>query len=98
MKRFARVTTHVVTLAALSAVVPAYAQGPTVPRRDTLGANFDHTKPGTGTPADFDFLVGKWSFMFQSRDREHPETYLPALPGIWTGIKAHDNLIVEDEF
>jgi len=94
MKRFA----HLIAAALLSAIVPAHAQGPVVPRRDTLGANFDHTKPGTGTPTDFDFLVGKWSFTFQSRDRDHPETYLPAFDGIWTGIKTHDNLIVEDEF
>jgi hypothetical protein len=98
MQRFVQVTAMLCALALASVTPSAHAQRPVVPRRDTLGANFDHTKPGTGTPSDFDFLIGKWSFNFQARDREHPETYLPVSAGIWTGIKTHENLIVEDEF
>jgi hypothetical protein len=71
---------------------------PTVTRGDTLGANFDHTKPGTGTPADFDFLIGKWRYQFQSRNPEPPHNYTPARPGTWTFVKTHSDLVVDDEF
>jgi hypothetical protein len=76
----------------------ARAQQPTVRRADTLGANFDHTQVGTGTPNDFDFLVGTWEYVFQTRKREAPGEYETAWPGTWTARKTHDGLIVEDVF
>jgi hypothetical protein len=69
-----------------------------IPRPDTLGANFDATKVGTGTPSDVDFLVGTWNYRFQSRKQGNPMEYGPARPGTWTGAKTHGGLLVEDEF
>jgi hypothetical protein len=84
-------------LVAQQATVPADG-APTLPRGDTLGANFDHTKPGTGTPVDFDFLIGKWRFQFQSRNADPPYAYQPAQPGTWTFTKTHEDLIIDDAF
>jgi hypothetical protein len=73
------------------------AQKATIPRPDTLGANFDASKPGVGTPGDYDFLVGKWSYIFQARDPATGE-YSPARAGTWIGSKTHDSMMFEDEF
>jgi len=69
-----------------------------IARPDTLGANFDATKVGTGTPADFDFLIGTWSYRFQSRNQAKPSEYGPPRPGTWTFAKTHGDFMVEDEF
>ena len=51
-----------IVVSLLSSAVFATAQSAQVPRDidlgDTRGANFDAQTAGTGTPADFDFLVG----------------------------------------
>lgn len=60
--------------------VSARAQQPAVRRADTLGANFDHMKAGTGTPNDFDYLIGTWEYTFRTRKRPSPGEYEPARP------------------
>jgi hypothetical protein len=73
-------------VAAATAAPRAEAQGPTVARHDTLGANFDPSAPGTGTPADFDFLLGDWTFRFQNR--ASPTSFGPVMTGTWKVRKA----------
>ena len=93
--------TLVTALAVLGAVVatPLGAQQRVeISRPDTLGANYDATKIGTGTPTDYDFLIGTWNYRFQSRKQESPADYSPARPGRWTFAKTHDGFVVDDEF
>ena len=73
---------------------PTFSQGVEIQRPDTLGANFDHTTPGTATVADYDFLVGKWTFRYQQRD---PATgaYGPVLSGEWVGEKTYETLFAD---
>jgi hypothetical protein len=54
---------------------------------DTMGANFAVTDTLTGKsgPADFDFLIGTWTFKFQSR-REDGK-FSPAFTGHWVFAK-----------
>jgi hypothetical protein len=75
------------------AVRPQTAQ---ISRPDTLGANFDHKAIGKGTPSDYDFVIGTWTFRYQPRD---PATggYAPVATGTWTFRKTHETLIA-DEF
>ena len=78
-------------------VVPlceALSQRAEIPRPDTLGANFDHTTPGTATLADYDFLVGKWTTRYQQRDPV-TGTYGPVLTGEWTGEKTYEALFAD---
>jgi hypothetical protein len=72
------------------------AQSGDVPRPDTLGANFDITTPGTGGPDLFDYLVGEWTFRFQTRREDG--TYNPPRSGHWKTWKSHDGRMVEDEW
>jgi len=74
--------------------VPAIAQRAEIPRPDTLGANFDHSAQGKGTPNDYDFLVGTWKFKYQARD---PVTgdYSPPTAGEWTGEKQFGTLFFD---
>jgi len=72
----------------LLGVAPMMAQNQvSVPRAiqlpDTLGANFPaaDTLTGTSGPADYDFLVGAWSFQFQPRRQDG--SFLPAFSGHW---------------
>ena len=71
-------------------------QNAVIPRPDTLGANFDHTSIGKGSPSDYDFLVGKWEFRYQPRDQETGK-YAPVTKGSWVGTRVHDALF-SDEF
>src|SRR4051812_23836898 len=82
---------------AVALVLPSVLSAQDLPRPDTTGANFDAAKPGTATPADFDFLIGQWRFRLQARD---PKTlaYGPVQHGTWTAAKTHEGLIVEDQF
>ena len=78
-------------------VVPVshtFGQAAELPRPDTLGANFDHTTQGTATLADYDFLVGKWTFRYQQRD---PATgaYGPVVTGEWVGEKSYETLFAD---
>ncbi|MES2304256.1 MAG: hypothetical protein V4558_02070 [Gemmatimonadota bacterium] len=75
----------------------ASAQAAVVTRPDTLGAAFDATRTGKGTPTDYDFLVGSWTFRYQARD-PNDGSYSPVFTGTWTAVKAHDGLVLEDEF
>ena len=70
------------------AAAPASAQVPDVPTPDTLGANFRHDSVGTATPADFDFLDGKWNIRFQSR--KSPTEFRPARAGTWSAHRTHE--------
>jgi len=74
--------------------VEMLAQGAEIARPDTLGANFDHATPGSGTLADYDFLVGKWTFRYQQRN---PATgsYGPVLTGEWVGEKTYEALFAD---
>jgi hypothetical protein len=87
-------------MATLSLVVltqPASAQTAMVSRPDTLGANFDSSHPGTGTPADWDFLVGRWKFKYQQRNAE-TGAFGPIRDGDWTGMKIESGTLFQDDF
>ena len=73
---------------------PAQVSPPDVDLGDTRGADFDVQAVGTATPADFDFLVGTWTFQFQQQ--AEPGKYRPTQTGVWTVQKTHDDHIVED--
>ncbi len=85
-------------LAALVAVAGsrAGAQSTDVPVPDTLGASFDADHPGTAALDAFDYLIGEWSFRFQTRKQDG--SYNPPRPGTWKTWKSHDGLLVEDEW
>jgi hypothetical protein len=83
-------------LISLFATGMAVAQNAEIPRPDTLGANFDHTAIGKGTPSDYDFLVGKWEFRYQPRDQETGK-YAPVVKGSWVGTRLFDGLF-SDQF
>ena len=84
---------YIISLIATSS---ALAQNVEIPRPDTLGANFNQTAIGKGTPSDYDFMVGKWEFRYQARDQETGK-YSPAVKGRWVGTLVHDGLF-SDEF
>jgi hypothetical protein len=84
-------------LAITASSTPAAAQQALVPRPDTMGANFDAASPGTGTPADYDFLIGRWTYRFQFRDPASG-AYSPVRQGTWTATKRPDGPFVADEF
>lgn len=71
-----------------------FGQGAEIPRPDTLGANFDHATPGTATLADYDFLVGQWTFRYQQRDPA-TGTYGPVVTGEWVGEKVYETLFAD---
>jgi hypothetical protein len=80
--------------AGLAGQAPRPAALPDISLGDALGANFDPDAIGTGTPHDFDFLLGTWDFRFQQRKDE--TSFAPTTPGVWTTQKTHDGFIVED--
>jgi hypothetical protein len=69
-----------------------------VQRPDTLGANYDIARVGTGTPSDYDLLIGTWSYRFQARTPGGNGRYGPPRPGTWTFAKTHGGYVVDDEF
>jgi hypothetical protein len=76
---------------------PLLAQNtPAAARPDSLGAHFDHTQPGVGTPDGFDFLLGEWTFLFQSRNG--PNQWSAPIRGTWKAAKTSDGLVVEDSW
>ena len=73
MPRSCFLTAIFTTLAAASISAQTQKSEPRAIRLpDTLGANFPVTDTLTGKsePGDYDFLVGTWSFTFQSRNRD----------------------------
>ena len=82
---------HLFAIAFLASASSASAQGALIPRPDTLGANFDHTRPGTAAVTDYDFLVGRWTFKYQARDSTG--AFLRVLNGEWTATKLHEALL-----
>ena len=88
-----------IIVAALCAAITstAAAQGAVVPRPDTLGANFDDAHPGIGTLADYDFLIGKWTYRLQQRN---PQTgvWSSVRSASWSASKPHGDEMEEDEF
>lgn len=85
---------------------PAFAQTPaSAPRAiqlpDTMGANFPaaDTLTGTSGPADYDFLVGTWSFTFQARGRDG--SFTPPFTGHWVFTKkqtGNQGVLLEDHW
>jgi hypothetical protein len=69
-----------------------------IPQPDTLGANFSvaDSATRTGTPADYDLLVGTWEFRFQPRDGEG--NFYPPFTGHWTFDKKPGGGLVEDRW
>ena len=89
---------NTMTIVALTALLGTTAlEAQAVPRPDTIGANFDADKPGTATAADFDYLLGRWTYRFQARDPKSGQ-YGPVLTGTWTAEKTHEGMVVEDQF
>jgi hypothetical protein len=92
------------SIALIALATVARAQTPSAPARqivlpDTMGANFAIADSArlTGTPKDFDFLVGVWEFRFQQRNPN--ETWNPAYSGHWfVERKTNPNGFVEDHF
>jgi hypothetical protein len=94
------------SLALCVAAAPATAQNQApVPRAiklpDTLGANFNVTDTLTGKsePGDYDFLVGTWSFTFQSRSRDG--AFSSPFTGHWVFSKKQTDgkgVLIEDHF
>ena len=93
-------------LASVAVAAPVIAQTPaSAPRAiqlpDTMGANFPaaDTLTGTSGPADYDFLVGSWSFTFQSRNRNG--TFSPPFTGHWVFTKKQtgdQGVLLEDHW
>jgi glyoxylase-like metal-dependent hydrolase (beta-lactamase superfamily II) len=76
---------------------------PSAPRAvtfpDTLGAAFagSDSAKGVGTPQDFDFLVGLWSFTFQQRRPDG--SFSPSFKGHWAAEKKRvENGFIEDHW
>ena len=97
---------RILALASLILAPPAIAQTTaSVPRAiqlpDTMGANFPaaDTLTGTSGPADYDFLVGAWSFTFQSRNRNG--AFTPPFTGHWVFTKKQtgdQGVLLEDHW
>jgi hypothetical protein len=68
-----------------------------IPLPDTLGANFPlaDSATKTGSPADYDTLVGAWAFRFQTRQ---PNGFKAPITGHWTFEKKPGGGLVEDRF
>jgi hypothetical protein len=75
-------------------VAPA---GRVIPLPDTLGANFPlaDTATKTGSLADYDTLVGTWTFRFQIRQ---PNGFKAPITGHWTFEKKPGGGLVEDRY
>jgi hypothetical protein len=73
-------------------------EGRTIQMPDTLGANFaiGDSANKSGTPADYDALVGTWEFRFQSRDGQG--RFQPAFTGHWTFEKKPGGGLIEDRW
>jgi hypothetical protein len=71
----------------------ARAQSGDIPVADTLGANFTDTT-GTAGPDAFDYLIGEWTFRFQTRNQNG--AFNPPRNGEWKAWKSYDNMVVED--
>ena len=88
----------VCTVVAAMFVAPSLlAQGKReIPLPDTLGANFAiaDTATKSGTPADYDALLGEWHFRFQPRGEDG--TFYPAFTGHWTFEKKPGGMLIED--
>ena len=90
--------------AAIGFAAVASAQTASAPARqivlpDTTGANFAIADSArlTGTPNDFDFLVGIWEFRFQQRNPNG--TWNPVFVGHWfADRKKNPNAFIEDHF
>lgn len=68
---------------------------------DTMGANFSvaDTATGTSLPTDYDFLVGAWSFRFQSRRPDG--SFNPPFTGHWVFTKKEtggQGVLIEDHW
>jgi len=101
--RLARCLPPLFVLAAAASPAAAQQLPPPAPRAvqfpDTLGANFDVADSASahGTPADFDFLVGLWTFRFQGRRPDGQ--FAPAFVGHWTAAKKRvPNGFLEDHW
>ena len=101
MPRHSLAAAMILVVAASSAA----AQNQTAPRAihlpDTLGANFNvnDTLTGKSEPGDYDFLLGTWSFTFQSRNQDG--TFSPPFPGHWVFSKKQtggQGVLIEDHF
>ncbi len=65
---------------------------------DTLGANFSaaDSLTATGSPSDYDALIGVWQFHFQSRSSK--TSFGPGFDGHWTFEKKPGGMIIEDHW
>jgi uncharacterized protein DUF4440 len=69
-----------------------------IPLPDTTGANFSvaDSVTATGSPADYDALIGVWEFRFQPRNGDG--TFVPGFNGHWTFEKKPGGLLIEDHW
>ena len=88
--------TWALTALVMLAGTRARAQSADVFVPDTLGANFDSDHPGTAGADAFDYLVGEWTFRFQTRRQDG--SFTASRTGRWKSWKSHDGLMVEDEW
>jgi hypothetical protein len=83
----------------LLAATVAQAQGHReIALPDTLGASFSIADSATksGTPADYDFLIGLWHFRFQTRGPNG--AFNEGFTGHWTFEKKPGGLLIEDRW
>ena len=93
-------------LLTIATVAPAFAQNQgSVPRvivlPDTMGANFAVTDTLTGRsePADYDFLLGTWTFTFQARRQDG--SFTAPFTGHWVFTKKEtggQGVLIEDHW
>jgi hypothetical protein len=84
-----------------AALVPPAASAQSrreIPLPDTLGANFAIADSATksGTPKDYDALLGAWEFHFQVRKPDG--SFFPAFRGHWSFEKKPGDMLIEDRW
>jgi len=102
-------STHLVVAARLALALTAIAAssvaaqtrtpiGRVVPLTDTLGANFALADSAvrTGSLADYDPLIGTWTFRFQTRNSD--SSFNTPIAGHWTFEKKPGGGLIEDRF
>ena len=92
---------YAAVLIAMVVAEPLLAQRRAIQLPDTLGANFavTDTLTATSAAADFDFLIGTWSFTFQARNRDG--AFTPSFTGHWVFTKKEtggQGVLIEDHW
>jgi hypothetical protein len=90
---------YLVLVALSLTAVPLFGQGRReIQLPDTLGANFPiaDTATKSGTPADYDAVLGFWHFRFQWRNPDG--SFGDTFAGHWSFEKKPGGMLIEDRF